>query len=199
MLIRKSVLFQISVPFSLHCHYIPTLCAFQHISADFLKKFVNLCLFEKVHNTKHLKEEAEMECPKCGTVLEDDSKFCVACGAHLESTEDMSSANPNPVVSQNIEDQPSTVLSNAKVSEQNKKRNANLIGLIVGTLIIIVGFTRIMSAGTSISSTSFGGDFYTYTYQGIVAISEILASIEVSLGWVIVAIGAAIDICSLQK
>jgi hypothetical protein len=76
--------------------------------------------------------------------------------------------------------------------------NANLIGLIVGTLIIVVGIIRIMSAGTSVSSTSFGGDFYTYTYQGIVAISEILASIEVSLGWVIVAIGAAIDVHSLQ-
>lgn len=55
-----------------------------------------------------------------------------------------------------------------------------------------------MSAGTSISSTSFGGDFYTYTYQGIVAVSEILASIEVSLGWIIVAIGAAIDANALR-
>ena len=48
-------------------------------------------------------------------------------------------------------------------------------------------------AGTSVSSTSFGADFYTYTYQGIVAISRILASIVVTIGWVIVAIGAGLD------
>ena len=74
-----------------------------------------------------------------------------------------------------------------------------LIGLIVGTLLIIIGLTRVMSAGTSISSTSFGGDFYTYTYRGIVAITEQLASIQVSLGWVIVAIGAAIDIRAVRN
>ena len=85
------------------------------------------------------------------------------------------------------------------VLEDTKKQKVNLIGLIIGTLIIVIGFSRIVSAGTSISSTSFGGDFYTYTYQGIVAVSEILASIEVSLGWVIVAIGAAIDVSSLRR
>jgi len=74
-----------------------------------------------------------------------------------------------------------------------------MIGLIVGTLFIIIGIMRVTSAGTSISSTSFGGDFYTYTYQGIVAVSEILASIEVSLGWIIAAIGAAIDLSALRS
>lgn len=74
-----------------------------------------------------------------------------------------------------------------------------LVGLAVGTLLIVVGIMRITSAGTSISSTSFGGDFYTYAYQGIVAVSEILAEVEVSLGWIIVAIGAAIDVHSLQQ
>ena len=69
----------------------------------------------------------------------------------------------------------------------------------MGTLLILIGIMRIMSSGTSISSTSFGGDFYTYTYRGIVAISEILASIEVSIGWLIVAIGAAIDIYSIRR
>ena len=73
------------------------------------------------------------------------------------------------------------------------------IGLLVGTILIIIGLTRILSAGTTISSTSFGGDFYTYTYRGIVAITEQLASIQASLGWVIVAIGAAIDVHALNK
>jgi hypothetical protein len=140
-----------------------------------------------------------MKCPKCGAVLEEDSKFCVACGAHLDCAEEVVTTNPNLAVSQSHEEQQSTVILDTKVSEQTKTKNVNLIGLIVGTLIIAVGFVRIISAGTSISPTSFGADFYTYTYQGIVAISEILASIEVSLGWIIVAIGAAIDIRSLRN
>ena len=78
-------------------------------------------------------------------------------------------------------------------------RRIKIIGLSVGTIIIIIGFIRIASAGTSISSTSFGADFYTYTYQGIVAATEALAAIEVTLGWILVAIGAAIDVLSLRS
>jgi len=80
-----------------------------------------------------------------------------------------------------------------------QQNNIKKLGLIIGTLLIVVGLFRILSAGTSISSTSFGGDFYTYTYQGIVAVTEILARIEVSIGWLIVAVGAAIDVYSLNK
>lgn len=74
-----------------------------------------------------------------------------------------------------------------------------MIGLVVGTALIIVGIMRIRSAGTSISSTSFGADFYTYTYQGIVALSEMLAEIQISLGYVIAAIGSAIDILAIKR
>ena len=129
-----------------------------------------------------------MKCPKCGAVLEEDSKFCISCGAHIA---------PNLVVSES-NGQQNTVTHDVKASEVPQKHKVNVVGLAIGTLIIVVGFIRIMSAGTSISSTSFGGDFYTYTYQGIVAISEILASIEVTIGWVIVAIGAAIDVSALH-
>ena len=78
-------------------------------------------------------------------------------------------------------------------------RRLKIIGLSAGTVIMIIGFIRIATAGTSISSTSFGADFYTYTYQGIVAVTEALAAIEVTLGWILVAIGAAIDVLSLRS
>ncbi len=71
-------------------------------------------------------------------------------------------------------------------------------GLAAGAFFIVLGFVRIVSAGTSISSTSFGGDFYTYTYQGIVAVTEVLASIEVTLGWILVAIGVVIETVVLR-
>ena len=136
-----------------------------------------------------------MKCPKCGAILEADSVFCVSCGASLSEIGEAASSTPgstehdNDVTPQKQGEHPQ------KESVSNKGK---IISLIVGTIIIAIGIVRIMSAGTSISSTSFGGDFYTYTYQGLVAVSEILASIEVSLGWIIVAIGAAIDANALR-
>ena len=139
-----------------------------------------------------------MLCPKCGAPLEEDSKFCVSCGAEVTNAEPMENTpQENPAVDANVEPQKEAT-SEKKVSVEPKKKKSNL-GMVVGTLLILIGLSRILTAGTSISPTSFGGDFYTYTYQGIVAVSEILASIEVTLGWVIVSIGAAMDVLSMRR
>lgn len=131
-----------------------------------------------------------MNCPKCGALLEEGSKFCVSCGANLELSSEVQKIEAS--------DFPNKEENKEKKSKTTKK-SSNKLGLIVGTILIIIGLIRIFSAGTSISSTSFGADFYTYTYRGIVVISEILASIEATLGWVVVAIGAAIDVNSLKR
>lgn len=140
-----------------------------------------------------------MECKKCGVHLDDDAMFCVNCGTKVEAPVEAEQAAPvqEPVTTPAT--QPTfvmpAVVSKPKINLPKEK----LIGLVIGSVLIIIGLIRVMSAGTSISSTSFGGDFYTYAYRGIVAISQQLAEIEASLGWVIVAIGAAIDYHSLRK
>jgi len=136
-----------------------------------------------------------MNCPKCGAPIENDSKFCVSCGAPLENVQ----AEGSDSIAVKTEKPTNIPVKENRTEKQVSLSVRKLVGLAVGTLLIVVGVMRITSAGTSISSTSFGADFYTYTYQGIVAVSEILAEIEVSLGWLIVAIGAAIDVYSLLK
>ena len=141
-----------------------------------------------------------MICPKCGAALDGDAKFCVSCGCQIGWSEASASEEVvTPVTSQEPVEKTMPESNSHKKADTEKEPSKFNIGTVVGTLLIIVGLSRIMTADTSISPTSFGGDFYTYTYQGIVVLSEILVSIEVSLGWVIVAIGAAVDVHSWRS
>ncbi|MCC8097691.1 MAG: zinc ribbon domain-containing protein [Eubacterium sp.] len=78
-------------------------------------------------------------------------------------------------------------------------KNLKTIGLIAGTFFIIVGLSLVCTSDSSLRSAAFGADFYTYTYEGILEISEILVRIEKALGWAVAAIGAAIDVYVLFK
>lgn len=162
------------------------------VEYDELTEPVSDCFFDKGDNV--------MNCKQCGAELEQDSRFCFSCGARMDEAPDMPVGTPDMSMNNERPVFPSSVPApKAKTDWRNLLTgNAKMIRLIVGTLLIILGLIRVFMAGTSISSTSFGADFYTYTYQGIVAVSEILASIEASLGWVIVAIGAAIDVGALR-
>ena len=150
-----------------------------------------------------------MICPRCGASLDEDSKFCEVCGNPVQPA-DKPETEPAAVPlerSAEVKSEPAAVPSERSaevksepaenllpVSGKKTLSKGEMIGLAIGTVFIVVGFIRIATAGTSISSTSFGADFYTYTYQGIVSVAEILASIEVTLGWILAAIGASIDI-----
>lgn len=140
-----------------------------------------------------------MLCPKCGATLTEDSKFCEACGVQLDAVEEAVAPAENATKTEIVQEREFNEQPMKNLSNGVKFDKTQIIKLIVGTLIIIIGFIRIMTAGTSISTTSFGADFYTFTYRGIVAISELLASIQVSLGWILVAIGASIDVSALRQ
>lgn len=135
-----------------------------------------------------------MNCPKCGAPIEDGAKFCMACGCNLES----GAESINHQAALVTPEQPNLPVphkqSNGVISRLVKKA----ITLLVGTAIILLGAWRLSSAGTTISSMAFGADFFTYSYQGIVAISEILAEVEKSIGFLIIAVGAAIDVSALR-
>lgn len=135
-----------------------------------------------------------MICPRCGASLDEDSKFCEVCGNPVQPA-DKPETEQQAVPSERSAEVKSEPAENLlPVSGKKTLSKGEMICLAIGTVFIVIGFIRIATAGTSISSTSFGADFYTYTYQGIVAVAEILASIEVTLGWILAAIGASIDI-----
>lgn len=150
-----------------------------------------------------------MICPTCGARLDEDSKFCEVCGKPVQladKPETEQQAAPSET-SAEMKKEPAAIPSETSaevkkepaenplpVSGKKTLSKGEMICLAIGTVFIVIGFIRIATAGTSISSTSFGADFYTYTYQGIVSVAEILASIEVTLGWILAAIGASIDI-----
>ena len=152
-----------------------------------------------------------MNCTKCGAPLEADAKFCVACGTPIDETPvEAPMADETPAEAPAVDapkaqavaaeaKEVATAVVNETVNKVKKMDKKQLITLIVGSIIILIGFITVFSAGTTISSTSFGADFYTYAYRGIVAISEILAKIHAALGWIIVAIGAAIDLSAFRK
>lgn len=139
-----------------------------------------------------------MICPKCGALLEEDSKFCISCGTNLEVGDNSIRQNDSSIEFDEEKLQ-SHVHHSEGSMESKSSRKINILGLIAGTLLIVIGISRIIGSGTSISSAAFGADFYTYVFQGIVAISEILSSIQVSIGWLIIAIGVAIDVISLRR
>lgn len=137
-----------------------------------------------------------MKCTKCNAELKDDSKFCEICGAEVPDTVERLE---NKVVEESKKGASNAPSKVSSLNLNEMKKDKSKLFFVVGNALILIGLARVMSAGTTISSTSFGGDFYTYSYQAMVAISEILASIEASIGWVIVALGVLIDVIALKK
>lgn len=139
-----------------------------------------------------------MICPNCGASVPDDSAFCTACGASIPSQGTPSAA-----------DAPETAAPASKASaaapQSGKIRltlpktpahipfNPDYAGIIIGALCIVVGLFFFATTSSSVSSTSFGADFYTYVYRGVVATAELLVRLIKLLSLTLVLGGAALE------
>jgi len=152
------------------------------------------------------------KCTKCGAELMEGSKFCVGCGLPVNEMENYVPAqDPTPAEetaksfdAEAAAEKAKEAAEKAKIAagaaaKKLKKLPADTLALAVGTLLIIVGLIQLMGGDSTISSTSFGGDFYTYTYRGIVAIAELLSHLNKSVSWLIIGLGASIDLRVLSK
>ena len=149
-------------------------------------------------------------CVKCGAELTEGAKFCTVCGLPVSEMENYVPTETAPAAEEKgfdteaAAEKAKEAAEKAKVAagaaaKKLKKLNADSLSLIVGTLLILVGLIQLMGGDSTISSTSFGGDFYTYTYRGIVAISELLSHLNKSVSWLIIGLGASIDLRVLSK
>lgn len=127
-------------------------------------------------------EEKSNVCAYCGAVLEEGADKCPRCGTAVHENQQT----------------PVPAMTPAIVSTYRPEMWKKVVGFCVGTLLIIMGFVMMSKGESGISRTSFGGDFYTYAYRGIVEISQQLEAIQTTLSWLLVAIGAAIDVRMLH-
>lgn len=138
-----------------------------------------------------------MICSSCKAIIPDDSLFCEKCGARIDVvvesvSEDApseeapmqmdasnvlaagdSSETPQPAASSSSPDA-AMPLPPAKAEETVSQLSEKLapIGLFAGALCVVVALIGLVLSGGGVETTSFGGDYQTYTYQGIAAISK---------------------------
>lgn len=129
-----------------------------------------------------------MICKFCSAEIDDDLNFCSVCGKSLkEDTENQES--PTVEKEETITEKASDVIVNVKEHQKRRISVVSLIQLLCGLVFVFVGVISITNSDVSISSASFGADFYTYCYRGIRNCAELLSDISASMGCIITAFG----------
>ena len=131
-----------------------------------------------------------MICKNCNAVLPDDALFCEKCGVAVEKSEAAASfaAPAAAVVSA-----PVTPVPKAAAAKGGLNISA-LVGVVAGVIFMLWGFACLSDVNCGISSTSFGGDFYTYCYRGIVEAAHLLEDVAKGVYTLVTAVGAFMTI-----
>jgi hypothetical protein len=100
-----------------------------------------------------------MFCPKCGSKIPNNSKFCTVCG---EKITDAANENQNPQTETEETDTTVNVAAPGAVQPKKKTDNKKIIGIAVAAVIVIVAIFGLKS----IFSGSGSDDAYVYLSDG---------------------------------
>ncbi|MEE0706185.1 MAG: zinc ribbon domain-containing protein [Adlercreutzia sp.] len=112
-----------------------------------------------------------MICPSCQKAIPDDSAFCEECGAPIEPSPHQAPTPAEPIILPTPA-KPADPVAPSQEKSKGTLRLFSSIGIVAGILCIAAGIFGFVALPGTPNSGSFGGDFYTYTYQGIVALSK---------------------------
>lgn len=100
-------------------------------------------------------------CPNCNKINSDDNYYCTECGANLIKTP-----------TQNQPHKQSNTLN------QDKTSGWDILGLLVGITLIVVGIVIILS----VDDIKFGADFYTEIYKLVAICTRSILGILTAAG-----------------
>lgn len=141
-----------------------------------------------------------MVCKFCQAELNDGAAFCPNCGqtAAEPTNEGAQQTNESFISAHPVEIPTFTEEIPSPITQIKDMLNFDVVAMIVGTFLILVGFARLFGSAVTISPVSFGADYYTYAYRGIIECAELLGKINGTVSWLIIAVGAAIDLKALK-
>ncbi len=141
-----------------------------------------------------------MVCKFCQAEINDEAAFCPNCGQpSAEQTNEGAQQKSNNFISAHPVEIPTfTEEIPSPITQIKGMINFETIAFIVGTFLILIGFARLFGSSVTISPVSFGADYYTYAYRGIIECAELLSKINGTVSWLIIAVGAAIDLKALK-
>lgn len=160
----------------------------------------------------------KVKCADCDSLIAAGLNECPNCGGHTFKHLPLSEQVVSSPAETPEEKKPTNTIP-PQVSKETPAKSKSIAPLIIGILIMIIGFITFSIGFTSaahraewflLTKVTFGGDFYTEIYNASYSMAKILNSIDeglaavstsiyVAAGLVIESIGLAVVAMSLKK